>query len=153
MGAEKKPTYTKEQRDTVLLSVPKEGVCEAARKHGVSQGTVSRWAREAGVKRNGEEAKRPAKTGWPFQVEPEAGEQTEPQKPPVPVAPPPAAEPPPPRAAQRVQFSSRRGKKGSQELHPLAEGGDLGGRGQGSGCRLHQTRGQPILNLRLDEEK
>jgi putative transposase len=107
MGSEKKPTYTKEQRETVLLDVPEEGVCKAARKHGVSQGTVSRWAREAGVQRKGELAKWPATTGGPFPAEPAAREQSVPPTPPVPVAPPSATKPTPPRAAKPVPASPR----------------------------------------------
>jgi transposase InsO family protein len=106
MGSAKKPTYTKEQREAVLLIVLEEGVCEAARKHGVSQGTVSRWAREAGVKRKGEAAKRPAKTGWPFTAEPAALEQSALPKPAVSVASPSVTEAPPPRAAEPVPPSA-----------------------------------------------
>lgn len=44
-------SYTKAEREAVLLDVPKLGVCEAATKHGVPKGCVSRWASAAGVRR------------------------------------------------------------------------------------------------------
>lgn len=44
-------TYTAEQRDVVLGDVPTMGVSATARKHGVPQTCVSRWAKSAGVAR------------------------------------------------------------------------------------------------------
>jgi len=118
MGSEKKPTYTKEQRGAVLLDIPEQGVCGAAQKHGVSQGTVSRWASEAGVKRQGEVEQRPAKTGLPFMAEPSGREPRGPAKLSAPVAPASEPEPSHPRAAPRVQHSSRRGKKVAKSYTP-----------------------------------
>ena len=51
MERAKRRVYTKQEREDVLLSVKKEGVCAAALKHGVSAGVVSRWAKAAGVRR------------------------------------------------------------------------------------------------------
>lgn len=45
-------TYTKAERDAAVQDVPSLGVCGAARKHGVPQGCVSRWAATAGVRRS-----------------------------------------------------------------------------------------------------
>lgn len=54
MGTTKRRTYTKQEREAVLSTVKEQGVCAAARKHGVSAGCVSRWATDAGVKRDSE---------------------------------------------------------------------------------------------------
>lgn len=43
--------YTKEQRAAAVADVPALGVIEAAKKHGVVQSCVSRWAKDAGVRR------------------------------------------------------------------------------------------------------
>jgi transposase InsO family protein len=45
-------TYTKEQRAAVVADVPALGVIDAAKKHGVPQSCVSRWAKDAGVRRD-----------------------------------------------------------------------------------------------------
>ncbi len=109
MGSEKRATYTKEQRDAVLISVGEEGVCAAARKHEVSPGTVSRWASAAGVKRTEEGAKRPAKATSPLAAEPSSRERQEPAKLPAGTKPAPlrAAEPgsPSPRPSRLVARS------------------------------------------------
>jgi transposase InsO family protein len=46
-------TYTAEQRETIVGDVPKLGVKAAAKKHGVAQSCVSRWAAARDVKRGG----------------------------------------------------------------------------------------------------
>ena len=51
MVTTKRRSYTSAEREAVLLDVPKVGVCAAAKKHGVSEGCVSRWASAAGVRR------------------------------------------------------------------------------------------------------
>jgi len=51
MEASKRRSYTKEEREAVLADVPALGVMEAARKHGVTQSSVTRWAQAAGVRR------------------------------------------------------------------------------------------------------
>jgi len=51
MGATRRRSYTKEQRATTLATVRKKGVCAAALEHGVPESCVSRWAKEAGVRR------------------------------------------------------------------------------------------------------
>ena len=50
MGPSKRRTYTAKERKEVLESLRKEGICAAAKKHGVSTGAVSEWANQAGVK-------------------------------------------------------------------------------------------------------
>jgi putative transposase len=47
-------SYTKEQREAAVADVPALGVNAAAKKHGVSQTNMSRWAAAAGVQREGE---------------------------------------------------------------------------------------------------
>src|SRR6185437_6005361 len=44
-------SYTKEQREAVLADVPVLGVSAAARKHGVPQTTLTKWAQVAGARR------------------------------------------------------------------------------------------------------
>jgi transposase InsO family protein len=44
--------YTEERRAAAVADVPTLGVIEAARKHGVPQSCVSRWAKDAGVRRS-----------------------------------------------------------------------------------------------------
>jgi transposase InsO family protein len=44
-------SYTKEQRAAAVAEVAALGVIEAAKKHGVPQSCVSRWAKDAGVRR------------------------------------------------------------------------------------------------------
>ena len=51
MGS-KRRSYTREQRELVVADVDQLGVCGAARKHRVSNASVSRWASDAGVKRS-----------------------------------------------------------------------------------------------------
>jgi putative transposase len=51
MATSKRRSFTQEERGKVLADVPKLGVNGAARKHRVHQACVSRWAAEAGVKR------------------------------------------------------------------------------------------------------
>jgi putative transposase len=53
MGTTKRRSYTTEQRKAVLATVRKKGVCTAAKKHGVPESCVSRWAKDAGVRREG----------------------------------------------------------------------------------------------------
>ena len=49
----KQHRYTKEEREAVLADVSALGVNAAARKHGVAQTTLTRWAQGAGVRREG----------------------------------------------------------------------------------------------------
>jgi transposase-like protein len=49
----KRRSYTKEERDAVLADVPGLGVNAAARKHGVPQTTLTRWAQCADIRREG----------------------------------------------------------------------------------------------------
>jgi transposase InsO family protein len=59
MGSKRKRrSYTEVERATVVGDVARLGVNAAAKKHGVSQGCVSRWAAAAGVKRRREGAAR-----------------------------------------------------------------------------------------------
>jgi putative transposase len=51
MSASKRRSYTSAEREKVLAAVHKLGVNAAAEKYGVPQSCVSRWAAEAGVKR------------------------------------------------------------------------------------------------------
>jgi putative transposase len=51
MGTTKRRSYTQEQRKAALATVRKKGVCAAALEHGVPESCVSRWAKEAGVRR------------------------------------------------------------------------------------------------------
>jgi len=51
MVARKRRSYTKSEREAVLLDVEQLGVCAAATKHDVPKGCVSRWASAAGVRR------------------------------------------------------------------------------------------------------
>ena len=51
MGTTQRRIYTKEQREAVVADVATDGVRAAAKKHGVPESCVSRWASEAGVVR------------------------------------------------------------------------------------------------------
>jgi len=51
MASTKRRTYTSEQRAAVVADVATSGVCGAARKHGVPESCVSRWAAAAGITR------------------------------------------------------------------------------------------------------
>lgn len=63
MDTKKKPrVYTELQRQTVLASVRRNGVIASAREHGVPQSCVSRWAKNAGVKREVVDASLPLPT-------------------------------------------------------------------------------------------
>ena len=53
MDTSKRRNYTKKQRSTVLAAVRKRGVCAAAEEHSIPQSCVSRWAKAAGVRRDG----------------------------------------------------------------------------------------------------
>jgi len=53
MGTTKRRSYTTEQRKAVVETVLTKGVCGAAKKHGVPESCVSRWAKDAGVQREG----------------------------------------------------------------------------------------------------
>ena len=53
MGKTKRRTYTQEQRKAAVETVRAKGVCAAAEEHGVPESCVSRWAKEAGVRREG----------------------------------------------------------------------------------------------------
>lgn len=44
-------SYTKEQREAVVKDVGQLGVCRAAKKHGIPNSCVSRWASSAGIDR------------------------------------------------------------------------------------------------------
>lgn len=46
-------SYTKEEREAVVATVRERGVCSAAKEHGIAPSCVSRWAKAAGVRRNG----------------------------------------------------------------------------------------------------
>jgi transposase InsO family protein len=58
MGESKRRSYTQAERDAAVADVPTLGVIEAAKKHGVPQSCVSKWAKDAGVRR--EVSARPA---------------------------------------------------------------------------------------------
>src|SRR5208282_2476638 len=51
MGESKRRSYTKAERDAALADVPALGVIGAAKKHGAPQSCVSKWAKDAGVRR------------------------------------------------------------------------------------------------------
>jgi putative transposase len=51
MGESKRRSYTKAERDAVVGDVPALGVIGAAKKHGAPQSCVSKWAKDAGVRR------------------------------------------------------------------------------------------------------
>jgi len=51
METSNRRSYTKKQRAAAVADVPALGVNEAAKKHGVPQTCVSRWAADAGVRR------------------------------------------------------------------------------------------------------
>jgi putative transposase len=53
MGTTKRRSYTTEQREATVATVRKKGVCAAALEHGVPESCVSRWAKDAGVRREG----------------------------------------------------------------------------------------------------
>ena len=62
MAAGKRRSYTKAQRGAVLADVRTMGVCEAARKHGIPQTSVSNWLTRSGrtvAARTGKEAPTP----------------------------------------------------------------------------------------------
>ena len=61
MGAKKRRTYTKAERDAVLADVKRLGVSEAARQHEVAQTTVSNWVAKA-PSRAGKVPKAPTST-------------------------------------------------------------------------------------------
>jgi transposase InsO family protein len=52
MGTSGRRSYTKEERAAAVADVVALGVLEAAKKHGVAQSCVSRWAKDAGVRRH-----------------------------------------------------------------------------------------------------
>ena len=45
--------YSEEEKQRVLVDVTKHGVCEAARRNGIPESCVSRWAKVACVVRGG----------------------------------------------------------------------------------------------------
>src|ERR1700679_3184262 len=49
-------SFTKEEREASVADVPALGVNAAAKKHGIPQSCVSRWAATAGVRREVEPA-------------------------------------------------------------------------------------------------
>jgi transposase InsO family protein len=51
MGESKRRSYTQAERDAAVADVPALGVIEAAKKHGAPQSCVSKWAKDAGVRR------------------------------------------------------------------------------------------------------
>ena len=52
MGTTGRRSYTKEERAAAVADVVALGVVKAAKKHGVSQTCMSRWAKAAGVRRD-----------------------------------------------------------------------------------------------------
>jgi transposase-like protein len=52
MEKSERRSYTKAQRAAAVADVLALGVIEAAKKHGVPQSCVSRWAKDARVRRN-----------------------------------------------------------------------------------------------------
>jgi transposase InsO family protein len=65
MGETRRRSFTKKQREAVLASVRKKGVCAAAEAHGVGASCVSRWAKEAGVQRESAVVKPPHNAAGP----------------------------------------------------------------------------------------
>jgi transposase InsO family protein len=59
----KQRRHTKEEREAVLADVPALGIRVAAKKHDVPQSTLTRWARDAGVRRDNVTRGRRAKKG------------------------------------------------------------------------------------------
>ena len=57
MDMSRRRSYTKAEREAAVGDVRKLGVVGAAKRHGVSKGCVSRWASDAGVKRQAGGAK------------------------------------------------------------------------------------------------
>jgi transposase InsO family protein len=51
MGESKRRSYTQAERDAAVADVPALGVIGAAKKHGAPQSCVSKWAKDAGVRR------------------------------------------------------------------------------------------------------
>jgi transposase InsO family protein len=51
MGESKRRSYSKAEREAAVADVPTLGVSGAAEKHGVPQSCVSKWAKDAGVRR------------------------------------------------------------------------------------------------------
>ena len=51
MGESKRRSYTEGERDAAVADVPALGVIGAAKKHGAPQSCVSKWAKDAGVRR------------------------------------------------------------------------------------------------------
>src|SRR5271155_1610340 len=51
MGESKRRSYSKAEREAALADVPTLGVKGAAKKHGAPQSCVSKWAKDAGVRR------------------------------------------------------------------------------------------------------
>jgi putative transposase len=61
MGTSGRRSYTKEQRAAAVADVVALGVIEAAKKHGIAQSCVSRWAKDAGVRRDIEKRASPGR--------------------------------------------------------------------------------------------
>jgi putative transposase len=59
MGESKRRSYSKAEREAAVADVPTLGVSGAAEKHGAPQSCVSKWAKDAGVRR--EVGARPAR--------------------------------------------------------------------------------------------
>ena len=99
MGKPKRRSYTPKQREAVLASVRKKGVCAAAEEHSVARSCVSRWAKAAGVQRESEAVKPQRNAaGAPAGTEPRRDETAAPTEVPgapkdtsTPKVPPPAA--------------------------------------------------------------
>src|SRR5436190_1872552 len=51
MGESKRRSYSKAEREAAVADVPTLGVSGAAEKHGAPQSCVSKWAKDAGVRR------------------------------------------------------------------------------------------------------
>jgi putative transposase len=107
MESSKRRQYTPAEREAVLADVRDLGVNGTAKKHGVPQSCVSRWAKVAGVGRaSGEQ-----KSGAPAEVAPPSGEPSRSDVSPAATTPREATEaesvvmksaPPSPPAAKRV---------------------------------------------------
>src|SRR5581483_11148297 len=70
----------KEQRAAAVADVATMGVVSAAKKHGAPQGCVSRWAKDAGVKREEVPAPRSARKPRATARGPSADERPEPER-------------------------------------------------------------------------
>jgi putative transposase len=92
MGESRRRSYTKAERDAAVADVGALGVCGAAKKHGAPPSCVSKWAKDAGVRREpspssaprGKARERKRKEGGPTKrrrQEPAAEEETRREEP------------------------------------------------------------------------